>query len=157
MPVLRFDTVDRIVYTNLVTYIIVAILVFNSISYLIIGQLHGAVSNLMDTHSDPITSLQPAQLAVNQTMMNQTTADQTEKNKYKIPILSDREPDLTKINPRMWWEQISEYKHLTYNQNLDEMMDQGTDQMDPHTVYHIKGDVIWALGPKAKHEIMRGQ
>ena len=36
-------------------------------------------------------------------------------------------------------------------------MDQGTDQMDPHTVFHIKGDVIWALGPKAKHEIMRGQ
>ena len=36
-------------------------------------------------------------------------------------------------------------------------MDQGTDHMDPHTVYHIKGDVIWALGPKAKHEIMRGQ
>ena len=29
--------------------------------------------------------------------------------------------------------------------------------MDPHTVYHIKGDVIWALGPKAKHEIMRSQ
>ena len=32
--------------------------------------------------------------------------------------------------------------------------------MDPHTVYtvyHIKGDVIWALGPKAKHKIMRGQ
>ena len=29
--------------------------------------------------------------------------------------------------------------------------------MDPHTVYHIKGDVIWALGPKAKHEIMRDQ
>ena len=29
--------------------------------------------------------------------------------------------------------------------------------MDPHTVYHIKGDVVWALGPKAKHEIMRGQ
>ena len=36
-------------------------------------------------------------------------------------------------------------------------MDQGIDQMDPHTVYHIKGDVIWALGPQAKHEIMRGQ
>ena len=29
--------------------------------------------------------------------------------------------------------------------------------MDPHTAYHIKGHVIWALGPKAKHEIMRGQ
>ena len=79
------------------------------------------------------------------------------KNKYKIRILSDRGTDLTKINPRMWWEQISEYIHLTYNRNLDEMMDQGTDQMDPFTVYHIKGDVIWALGPKAKNEIMRVQ
>ena len=29
--------------------------------------------------------------------------------------------------------------------------------MDPHTLYHIKGDVIWALGPKAKPEITRGQ
>ena len=29
--------------------------------------------------------------------------------------------------------------------------------MDPHTLYHIKGDVIWALSPKAKHEIMGGQ
>ena len=57
----------------------------------------------------------------------------------------------------MWWERISEFIHLTFNRNLDEMMDQGTDQMDPQTVYHIKGDVIWALGPKAKHEIMRGQ
>ena len=111
----------------------------------------------MDTHSDPNTSVQPAQLSVNQTMMNQTTTDRTEMNNYKIPILSDRETDLTKIIPRMWLEQISEYIHITYNRNLDEMMDQGTDQMDPHTVYHIKGDVIWALGPKAKHKIMRGQ
>ena len=37
------------------------------------------------------------------------------------------------------------------------MIDQGTEQMDPHTVYHIKGDVTCALGPKAKHEFMRGQ
>ena len=36
-------------------------------------------------------------------------------------------------------------------------MDQGADQMDPHTVFHIKRDVICALGPHAKHEIMRGQ
>ena len=57
----------------------------------------------------------------------------------------------------MWWEQISEYIHLTYSRNLDEIIDQGTEYMDPLTVYHIKGDVIWALGPKAKHEIMRGQ
>ena len=80
-----------------------------------------------------------------------------EKSKYKIPILSDRETDLTKINPKMWWEQISEYIHLTYNRNLDEIIDEGVEYMDPHTVYYIKGDVIWALGPKAKHEIMRGQ
>ena len=106
---------------------------------------------------DPNTSERSGQQAANQTIMNQTTADRLEKNKYKIPILSDRETDLTKINPRMWREQISEYIHLTYNRNLEELMDQGVDQMDPHTVYHIKGDVIWALGPKAKHEIMRGQ
>ena len=106
---------------------------------------------------DPNTSERSDQQAANQTIMNQTTADRLEKNKYKIPILSDRETDLTKINPRVWWEQISEYIRLTYNRNLEELMDQGVDQMDPHTVYHIKGDVIWALGPKAKHEIMRGQ
>ena len=111
----------------------------------------------MDNQTDPNTSVQTAQSATNQTIMNQATADRMEKNKYKIPILSDRETDLTKINPRMGWEQISEYIHLTYNRNLDEMMNQGTDQMDPHTVHHIKGDVIWALGLKAKHEIMRGQ
>ena len=29
--------------------------------------------------------------------------------------------------------------------------------MDPHTVYHIKGEVIGELSPKAKHKIMRGQ
>ena len=29
--------------------------------------------------------------------------------------------------------------------------------MDQQTAYHVKGDVIWALGLKAKHEILRGQ
>ena len=111
----------------------------------------------MDNNSDPSTSEQSGQPAANQTIMNQTTADRLEKNKYKIPILSDRETDLTKTNPRMWWEQSSEYIHLTYNRNLDKLMDQGIERMDPHTVYQIKGDVHWALGPKAKHEIMRGQ
>ena len=111
----------------------------------------------MHNNSDPSTSEQSGLPAANQTIMNHTTADRLEKNKYNIPILSDRETDLTKTNPRMWWEQISGYIHLTYNRNLDELMDQGIKRMDPHTVYHIKGDVIWALGPKAKHEIMRGQ
>ena len=36
-------------------------------------------------------------------------------------------------------------------------MDQGIETLDAHTVYNINGDVIWTLGPKAKHEIMRGQ
>ena len=57
----------------------------------------------------------------------------------------------------MWWEQISEYTDLTYHRNLEDLMDHGIEGMDDHTICHIKGDVIWALGPKAKHEIMRGQ
>ena len=76
------------------------------------------------------------------TINNQTTSERTEKSKYKIPILSDRETDLTKINPKMWWEQISEYIHLTYNRILDEIIDEGTEYMDQRTAYHIKGDVI---------------
>ena len=51
----------------------------------------------MDTHSEPNTLAQTAQSAANQTVMNQTAADRMEKNKYKIPILADRETDLTKI------------------------------------------------------------
>ena len=86
-----------------------------------------------------------------------TTMERTEKNKYKIPILSDQKTDLTKINPRMWWEQISEYIDLTYHKILEELMEQGVEAKDAHTIYHIKGYVIWVLGPKAKHEIMRGQ
>ena len=46
---------------------------------------------------------------------------------------------------------------MTYNRNIDEIIDAGIECRDPHTVYHIKSDVIWALGPKAKHENMRGQ
>ena len=84
-------------------------------------------------------------------------SERTEKSKYKIPILSDRDTDLTKNNPKMWWEQILEYIHLTHDRNLDEITEEGIEYMDQHTAYHIKGDVIWALSPKAKHEIMRGQ
>ena len=93
--------------------------------------------------------------ATDQTAANQTTVERTERNKYKIPILSDRE-DLSKINPKMWWEQISECIDLTYQKN-QELIELGTDSMDPLTTYHINDDVIWALGPKAKHEITRGQ
>ena len=91
------------------------------------------------------------------TINNQTTFERAEKSKYKIPVLSDRETDLTKIKPKMWWEQISEYIHLTYNRNLGEIIDEGFEYTNPHTVFHIKSDVIWALGPKAIHEIMRSQ
>ena len=109
--------------------------------------------NPNSTEGEPNSSEQSTRMSNNQT----TSSERMEKRKYKIPILSDRETDLTKINPKMWWEQISEYIHLRYNRNLDEIIDEGIEYMDPHTVYHIKGDVIWALGPKAKHEIMRGQ
>ena len=109
-------------------------------------------TDLNSTEDRPMSSEQSTR-----TINNQTMSERAEKSKYKIPILSDRETDLTKINPKMWWEQISEYILLTYNRNLDEITDEGVEYMDAHTVYHIKGDVIWALGPKAKHEIMRGQ
>ena len=46
---------------------------------------------------------------------------------------------------------------MTYNRNLGEFIDEGIEYMDQHTAYYIKGDVIWASGSKAKHEIMRGQ
>ena len=85
-----------------------------------------------------------------------TTTERTEKNKYKILILSDRDTDLTKINPRMWWEQIWEHIDLTYHKNLVDLMDQSTEALDAHTAYHIKEDVTWALSPEAKQEIMRG-
>ena len=104
------------------------------------------------TEGGPMSSEQSTR-----TINHQTTSERAEKSKYKIPILSDRETDLTKTNPKMWWEQISEYIHLTYNRNFDRIIDEGIEYMDPHTVYHIKGDVIWALGPKAEHEIMGGQ
>ena len=92
------------------------------------------------------------------TATNQTTiVERMERNKYKILILSDRETDLIKTNPRMWWEQISEYMDITYQKNLEELMEQGADSLDAQKTHHIKGDVIWALGPKAKHEIMRHQ
>ena len=52
---------------------------------------------------------------------------------------------------------MSEYIDLTYQKNLEELMKQGTDFLDAKISHHIRGDVIWALGPKAKHEIMRGQ
>ena len=110
-------------------------------------------TNFNSTEGEPNSSEQSTRTNNNQT----TSSERMEKSKYKIPILSDRETDLTKINPKMWWEQISEYIHLTYNRSLDEIIDEGVEYMDPHTVYHIKGDVIWALGPKAKHEIMRSQ
>ena len=74
------------------------------------------------TEGGPMSSEQ-----LKRTINNQTTSERTEKSNYKIPILSERETDLTKINPKMWWEQTSEYIHLTYNRNLDEIIDEGTE------------------------------
>ena len=107
--------------------------------------------------TDPSMSEQSGQSEQSGTQNQSTTMERMETKKYKIPILLDRETDLTKTNPRMWWEQISEYIDLTYNKNLEDLMNHGSEGMDAHTIYHLKGDVIWALGPEAKHEIMRGQ
>ena len=60
------------------------------------------------TEGGPNTSEQSTR-----TNNNQTTSEWAERSKYKIPILSDRETDFTKINRKTWWEQISEYIHLT--------------------------------------------
>ena len=57
----------------------------------------------------------------------------------------------------MWWEQISEYIDLTYHRISEDLIGHGIEGMDAHTIYHIKSDVIWALGPKAKYEIMGEQ
>ena len=57
----------------------------------------------------------------------------------------------------MWWKQISDYLDFTNQKNLEELMDLGTDTLDPQITHHIKGDVICALGSVAKYEIMRGQ
>ena len=74
----------------------------------------------------------------------------TERSKYNIPILSDRETDLTKINPKMCWEQILECIHLPFNRNLDEIIDQGTEYMDPHSVYHEKRRCHLGTWPKSQ-------
>ena len=52
-------------------------------------------------NTDPNMCEQPGQSEQPGTQNQSTTMERTEKNKYKIPILSDRETDLTKINPRM--------------------------------------------------------
>ena len=52
------------------------------------------------TESEPSTSEQSTRTINNQT----TTSERMERRKYKIPILSDRETDLTNIDPKMWWE-----------------------------------------------------
>ena len=108
-------------------------------------------------NTDHNMSEQSGQSEQSGTQKQSTTMERMEKNKYKIPILSDRETDSTKTNPRMWWEQISKYIDLTYDKNLEYLMIHGTEGMGAHTIYHLEGDVIWALGPISKYEIMRGQ
>ena len=59
----------------------------------------------------------------------------------------------------MWWEQIQEYLHLTYQVNVETFPIHQTTENDETTTLReqIKGDITWALGPKAKYELMRGQ
>ena len=100
--------------------------------------------NPNSTEGEPNSSEQSTRMSNNQT----TSSERMEKSKYKNPILSDRDTDLAKVNPKMWWEQISEYIHLTYNRNLDEIIDEGIEYMDPHTAYHMKGVLSGHLAQK---------
>ena len=43
------------------------------------------------------------------------------------------------------------------SQKSGRLVDQATKALDAHAIYHINGVVFWALGPRAKHEIVRGQ
>ena len=95
---------------------------------------------------------QPERTAIKQHRQNGWRKVNTKFRFYRIEKRISQ-----KSTPRCGGNKISEYIHLTYNSNLDEIIDEGVEYMDPHTIYHIKGDVIWALGLKAKHEIMRGQ
>ena len=100
------------------------------------------------------------------TVANQTTVERTERKKYNIPILSDRETDLSKINPRMRWEQISEYIDLTYQKKLEELIEQGTGpthnishQRRRHMGIGLKSETRDFEGPKGKrtqsHQLTR--
>ena len=68
-----------------------------------------------NNNTDPNTTEGELNTSEQSTRMtnNQTTSERAERSKYKIPILSVRDTDITKTNPKMWWEQISEYIHLT--------------------------------------------
>ena len=59
----------------------------------------------------------------------------------------------------MWWEQIQEYLHLTYQIEVENFPIHEPAENDEITALReqIKGDIAWALGPKAKYEITRGQ
>ena len=73
--------------------------------------LHGAVSikNMDATNT-------PDRKAPNHTTM----VERMKEIIYKIPILSDRETDLTKTNQSMWCEQISEFIDLTDQKNMED-------------------------------------
>ena len=93
------------------------------------------------------------------TTINKTLIDSNEKSKCKIPILSERDTGLTKVNPKMWWEQIQEYTILTYQLEIEEVArpQEGDSDEIRNLREKIKGDITWTLGPKAKHNLMRGQ
>ena len=90
-------------------------------------------------------------MAQSETQNTIQNAERYEKSKYKIPIFTDRNTEMNKIDPKMWWEQIQQYIELTYETNLEEVPESETLQNK------IKADLSWSLGPKAKYEIMRGQ
>ena len=64
------------------------------------------------------------------------------------------------IETQTWQKSIPVYDGISYISHIIKTWrpnEPGYRTHDAHTAYHIKGVVIWALGPKATNEIMRGQ
>ena len=68
-----------------------------------------------------------AQSEIGQETQNTTqNAKRYEKSKYKIPIFTDRNTELNKTDPKMWWEQIQQYIELTYETELEDVPENET-------------------------------
>ena len=92
---------------------------FNFLTRLFPSLLHGSViKELSENEHRKNMSEQSGQTEQSGTQ-NQSTAMERMKKKQvqKSQIYQTKETDLTKTNPRMWWEQISEYIDLTYHKN----------------------------------------
>ena len=84
-----------------------------------------------------------------------TTIKQLPKERNEASTRSRFYSGLTKIIPKLWWEQISEYIHLKYNRNLDEIVEEGTRiHGSTHRIPHKGGCHLgnWPKSETRNHE-----